>query len=102
MTMPVVDVNLIPIGYSQDLSKNVAIEIDLTKDNLAKDSNEENVSGEQDVDIKIDVSEHSNEDSFQKSDGWLCTLCHKVVSSRSNLYLFDKSRYNFDSEKCFE
>ena len=47
------------------------IEIDLTKYNLAEDSNEENVSGEQDVDIDIDVSEHSNEDSFQKSDGLL-------------------------------
>ena len=92
-TMPFVDVNLIPIGYSDDSSKNVPIEIDLTKD-----SNKEKVSGKQDVSIEIDITQDSNEDSIEKSDRWLCTSCHKVVSSRSNLYLFDKSRYNFDHD----
>ena len=79
-TMHVVDVNLVPIGEA--LSKRVAIEVDLTEDN-------ENCNGSSDFRCAK---------SFEKPDGWLCTLCHRKVCLRQNLYVFDKSRYNFDHD----
>ena len=80
-TMHVVDVNLVPIGEA--LSKRVAIEVDLTEDN--ENCNERS-------------SDFRCAKSFEKPDGWLCTSCHQKVCSRQNLYVFDKSRYNFDHD----
>ena len=92
-TMRIINVNMIPIGYCDELSKNVPIEIDLTED-----MNETKVADEGYLEKDYDMKKEINEKTGKNSDYWLCTSCHKEVYSKSNVYLFDISRYNFDHE----
>ena len=92
-TMPIVDVNMIPIGYSDDLSRKVPIEIDLTKE-----MNEDEVGVDNNSQIDSEAKKESNEEAGKNIDGWLCTLCYQTVSMKSNVYMFDRSRYNFEHD----
>ena len=92
-TMCIINVNMIPIGYCDELSKNVPIEIDLTED-----MNETKFADEGYLEKDYDMKKQINEKAGKNSDYWLCTSCHKEVYSKSNVYLFDILRYNFDHE----
>ena len=55
-TMHIVNVNMLPIGYCDELSKNVPIEIDLTKDMNEKKVADEGYL-EKDYDMKKEINE---------------------------------------------